>query len=102
MDATQRIIMTHKLKLLDELLLRTNLVDFSSPENGGGADYMTDPNCQEPDSYALKLAELLNLVGIQLLNSFTELRAGFESAASSSEDGPSSLINSSSSIPLFT
>lgn len=88
MDPAQRVIITHKLHLLDEILQRCNVADFSPTKNGEAAsDYLTNPNCEEPDDYVLKLADLLNLVGEQLLDSLVLLRSGFETAAALVEDG---------------
>lgn len=92
MVPAQRIVMVHQLKFVDELLSRANLEDFAVTTTAAttlannAADYMSNPACDEPDLYSIKLAELLDLFGEQLLLSLTELRRGFESTSSSAKE----------------
>lgn len=86
MDPAQRIVMFHKLGIIDQLFLRSaeehfaraalenGLADGAIEAGNNAADYMTDPNCSEPDLDFLKLCDLLNLVGEQVLAALIELR----------------------------
>lgn len=101
MDAAQRIAVIHKLKILDELFNRINPDDFVVQQQqqqhnneyeiynaaSGVADYMTNPNCDAVDAYSWKLSELLNVIGEQILSSLVELRKGYETAATSGDEG---------------
>lgn len=79
MDSGQRIVMVHKLGLLDQTLSRVTTSLYSNSEEEGPLSYMTNAYCDAPSQYLIEMAELLNTVGLQLLDSLKELRKEYDS-----------------------
>lgn len=85
MHPGQRILMTHRLSLLDQILVRSSASEVYHEETTikgqGPTSYVTNAECDPPDPYSVQIAKLVGFVGVQLVESLKELHKDYDSVA---------------------